>query len=443
MNVKIRWVVLVSLLLVVGSFDGGWRMADGGLMLSAQVQQPSSEIRNRSAQDPPSESQPQQIRNPQSAIRHPQDRQQLAKQYSRGWYWFYFINQGYTFLILFLVLWTGFSARLRRWAERVTERRWGIILTYSGLLIILLTLLFFPFDLYAFLREKRYGFATQDFTGWLGDELKELAVALVLGLPAILAMYTVFKQAPRRWWFWGSGVLIGFVIFTVAIAPVFIAPVFNTFEPLRDQALRQRILTLAHKQGIPADEVYQVDASRQSTHTNAYVVGLLGTQRIVLYDTLLENFTPEEVEFVIAHEMGHYRLNHIWKGIGLASLLIVIGMWLLYRIVPKIIHRYQHRFGFTELADVASLPLVALLVSVSSFALDPLSHSVSRYMERQADLFGLQAAPHPEAALSVFKKFETLDLAEVDPPPFIEFWLYSHPSLKHRLEAARACLESD
>jgi STE24 endopeptidase len=430
MQLKTAVIMLGSASLLIAGlrlwpgFDG---MADGGWGVASEIQNLKSEIQDGEATEPPTSTEQA-------------ERKELARQYSRGWYWFYFISQSCTFLILFLILWTGFSARLRHWVERLTQRRWMIILIYSGLFIVLLTVLTFPLDLFAFWRERRYGFATQNLTGWLGDELKEVGVALVLGPPAILAVYAVLKKAPRTWWFWGAGVLIGFVIFTVAITPVFIAPLFNTFEPLRDPTLRQRILTMAHEQGIPADEVFQVDASRQSRHTNAYVVGLLGTQRIVLYDTLLENYTPEELEVVMGHEMGHYVLNHIWKGIGLASLLILTGMWVLYRIMPNLINRYQHRLGFRELTDVASLPLLALLVSLSMFALDPITNSFSRYQERQADLFGLRAAPHPAAAVSAFEKFEMLDLSEADPPAFIEFWLYSHPSPKHRIEVAKEFL---
>ncbi|MBI3950334.1 MAG: M48 family metallopeptidase [Acidobacteria bacterium] len=426
----VKWSMLVNVSLLIAGLCL-WPLLDRGWALSSEIQNPKSEVQNQERRP---------AKSSQSAEKA--DRQQLAKEYSRGWYRFYFISQAYTFLALFLIVWTGLSARLRDLSERVTRRRWRVILIYGGLFIVLLAMLFFPLDVYAFWREKRYGFATQNFTGWLGDQLKGLGVAVALGLPTILAVYTVFKKAPRTWWLWGSGILIGFVIFVVALAPIFIDPLFNTFEPLRDQALRQRILTLAHEHGIPAHGVYQVDASRQSTHTNACVVGLLGTQRVVLYDTLLENFTPAEVEFVVAHEIGHYRLNHIWKGIGLASLLIVIGMWLLHQIVPRMISRYQHRFGFKGLADVASLPLLVLLLSISTFALSPLSNSISRYMEHQADLFGLQAASYPEAAFSVFKKFETLDLSEPDPPPFIEFWLYSHPSLQRRIEAAKEFLQT-
>jgi STE24 endopeptidase len=365
-------------------------------------------------------------------------RKQLAKEYSRGGYVLYFVNQGHGFLVLLIILATGFSARMRRWAERVTGRRWGIILIYSVLFIVLMTVLTFPLDCYGFLREQRYEFATQDFAGWMGDQLKALGVTLVLGSLLILALYAVFKKAPRTWWLWGSAVMIGFVIFTLAIAPVFIAPLFNKFEPLHDQSLRQRILQMAHEQGIPADEVYQVDASRQSRHSNAYVAGLLGTQRIVLYDTIIGNFTPDELECVMGHEMGHYVLNHIWKGIGFFSLLILAGMWLLYKLIEKLMSRYRDRFGFDQLADVASLPLLLLIFSIYGFLLDPMANGFSRYQEHQADLFALRVAPQPAAAITAFEKFEKLDLAEADPPAFIEFWLYSHPSVGRRIATAKA-----
>jgi len=191
-NDRLRLIVLVSASVLMAHlclwprFDG---MADGGLVLASEIQNLKSEIQDGRGE---------QSTEPHTSTEQA-ERKELARQYSRGWYWFYFVNQGYTFLMLFLILWTGFSARLRRWAERATPRRWGIILIYSGLFMVLLAVLSFPLDIFAFWREKRYGFATQNVTGWLGDELKELGVALVLGLPAILVVYAVFKKAPRRW----------------------------------------------------------------------------------------------------------------------------------------------------------------------------------------------------------------------------------------------------
>lgn len=407
--------------------------SDGGLLLTSakHTRQRGDVVLN----------QPSQAGVPSASAGAERDeRRQQARQYSRGWYWFYFITQAYLWFLLWLMLRTGWSAQLRRWVSRVIPWRCGVVPMYGAVFILLMNLLLWPFDWFAFWRETQYGFANQSFAEWLSDWFKQLAVIFVLGVPAVWIIYTVFDQAPRRWWLWGSGVLIGWVIIVVAIAPVFIAPLFNAFEPIKDPVLRQRILGLAHQHHIPVDDVLQMDASRQSRHTNAYVIGLWGTQRIVLYDTLLQHFTAEEIEFVMAHEIGHYRLNHIWKGIGLAGLAIVIGLWLLHRVAPRVIERYQTRFGFNQLADVASLPLLLLLVALATFAAAPLINGVSRWMEHHADLFALRAAPHPEAALSVFEKFETLDLSEADPPLLIEFWLYSHPSLKRRIETAEQFL---
>lgn len=357
-----------------------------------------------------------------------------------GYYWLYVIEQGYTFLILSLILMSGLSASLRQWAQRMSQRRIGLTLIYGGLFISLLAVLRLPLEAYRFWRERQYGFATQDMWSWMGDEGKEFVIVLILGSLVVLAVYTVIRKAPRTWWLWASGVLIGWIIFIMTIAPVFIAPLFNTFRPLEDESLRQRILALAHEYGIPADEVYQVDASRQSRHTNAYVAGVLGTQRIVLYDTLIEHFTPEEVEFIMGHEMGHYVLHHVWKGIVLASALIVIGLWIIFRLAPWLIRRYHRRWKFREISDVASLPLLLLLGSLYAFLLNPVINGFSRHLEHEADLFGLRVAPHPEAAITAFEKFEIIDLSEADPPPFIEFWLYTHPSLHHRIETVKAFL---
>lgn len=388
-----------------------------------------------SSQKPSSDSQRERLSPEQRAARR-----QLAREYMHGYYWLYFIEQGYTFLMLSLILMTGLSARLRRWAQRMSRRATGATLIYGLLFISVWAALGFPLEAYRFWRERRYGFATQDVWSWMGDEGKGLAVALILGSLAILAVYTAIRKAPRRWWLWASGVLIGWMIVIFAIAPVFIAPLFNTFRPLEDESLRQRILALAHEQGIPADDVYQADASRQSRHTNAYVAGLWRTQRIVLYDTLIEHFTPEEVEFIMGHEMGHYVLHHVWKGIALASVLIVIGLWIMSRLAPRLIRRYYRRWKFREVSDVASLPVLLLLGSLYAFLLNPVINGFSRHLEREADLFGLRVAPHPEAAITAFEKFEIIDLSEADPPPFIEFWLYTHPSLHHRIETVKAFL---
>jgi len=272
--------------------------------------------------------------------------------------------------------------------------------------------------------------------GWLGDRGKGLLVAIVLQAIFAVILYAAIRRLGRHWWMAGSFLAVLFAVLVIAVAPVFIAPLFNTFAPLKDSRLRAEILEMARRERIPADEVYEVDASRQSTHNNAYVAGLLGTERIVLYDTTLKTFAPREIEFVMGHEMGHYVLHHIWKTVGFLALLIVAGFYLVDRIALRVIAR-RPSLGITALADPSSLPLISLVLSVYLFVVGPAIATFSRMQEHQADLFGLEATHDPVAAASSFLKFGRLDLDEYNVHPFIEALLYSHPSLSRRIGTAR------
>ena len=231
-------------------------------------------------------------------------------------------------------------------------------------------------------------------------------------------------------------------IVLIMVAPVFIAPLFNTFTPLADGALKERILTLAHDNGIPAGEVYTVDASRQSSHDNAYVAGLLGTQRIVLYDTLLAAYPPEEIEFVMGHEMGHYVLNHVWKGTAFAAIIIVTAFFVLDRILGRTVTALAPKLGYASLSSIAAVPLFLLFVAALLFLIQPVASGVSRHFERQADAFALKSldARGVDRAVGVrsFQRMAGRNLSDPDPPAWIEWWLYSHPSIGRRI---RACAE--
>jgi STE24 endopeptidase len=267
--------------------------------------------------------------------------------------------------------------------------------------------------------------------------MKGFGVACVAALIFLLPVWAAIRRWPRAWWAIGSAIGVALSIVAIAVAPVFIAPLFNTFTPLKDASLKLRILEMAHREGIPADDVYEVDASRQSRHDNAYVVGLLGTQRIVLYDTLLAGYSPEEVQFVMGHEMGHYVLNHMWKGVAFAALVIVTGFFLLHRLLHRVIGRHAPRLGYASPAAIAAVPLVLLLFSVYAFAIQPIESAVSRHMEHQADVFGLKAIQDLPAsrgvAVSAFQKMAARNLSDPDPPAIVEWWLYSHPSMGSRI----------
>ena len=350
-----------------------------------------------------------------------------AKRYSRGNYALYFAGEAWMLGLLGAVAASGLGVKFREWAKRRTSGPNRVVFLTASLLTLFVILASLPLHFYrSYLREKRYGFAHQTILQWLGDWSKGTAIAVILGGLFFVLLYAVARRFPRRFWLVAAVVAILFMVVTVAVEPVFLAPLFNKYTSLPDGALRSRLLELAHSQGIPAKDVFEVNASRQSGHTNAYVAGLLGTERIVIDDTLLKSHTDREVIAVMGHEMGHYVLRHLWKGLSLASLGIVAGCWLLNLLYPKLTR--------LELSDPAGLPVALLIVSALSFLSTPIGDGYSRRLEHEADAFGLEVVRDPDAAESAFRKFNTIDLSEYDPPPFIEFWYYTHPSLRHRIE---------
>lgn len=339
--------------------------------------------------------------------------------------------------LLALIAFSGFGATLQAWAGRIA-RSPGLKV---GMYAVLFTLVTFagslPVAVYSgFVREKQYGFANQSFAAWMGDQGKALLVGVVLQSLFFMVLYAAIRRLGRRWWVAGACLAILFLIFALAVAPVYIAPLFNTFAPLQDTPLRSDILAMAHSRGIPAEEVYEVDASRQSSHNNAYVAGLLGTERIVLYDTLLKRFTAREIKVVMGHEMGHYVLHHIWKFVAFLSGILCLGFFLVDRVSRRIIER-RPALGIPSLSEPSSLPVILLVLATYLFLAGPALATFSRVQEHQADLFGLEATRDPVAGASAFLKFGRLDLGEYHVHPLIEALLHTHPSLGSRVRFAQ------
>lgn len=357
--------------------------------------------------------------------------------YAHGGYVLFFLGTGWSLAVLLVIVRSGFGARLQEIAERVTTRPNLKVAVYAVLFTLVNFVTSFPLDYYSgFVRERRYGFLNQGFGAWMGDEGKALMVGIVVQAIFLPLLYLVIRRLGRAWWVPGAALTIGFVVVGQAIFPVFIAPLFNKFEPLKDQALKKEILDLAHAQGIPADEVYQVDASRQSEHNNAYVAGVLGTQRIVLYDTLLKRFAPREIRSVMGHEMGHYVLNHVWKTVAYFSVLIVFGFLFVDRLGRRVI-RARPSFGIRAFEEPASLPLILLLLSIFFLLARPMISAYSQAQESAADRFGLEVVRDPEAAASSFLKFGRYDLSEYHVHPVIEMLLFTHPSGSRRIRMAQ------
>lgn len=341
------------------------------------------------------------------------------------------------FALLLLV--TGVSARLRDAAHRWFRRRYGRVLVYvvlAGLVAFACRLPLAAFRDYWW--EHRFGLSNQSAPAWFADELKALGMNLALfggtGLIA-LALWGV-ESAGRRWWLWLAGGTLPVAVAAVLLQPLVFEPAFNHFEPLGDAPLDHRILALARRAGIPARHVFQVDRSRQTRTVNAYVSGFGPSQRIVLWDTTLQRLSHDEILFVMGHEMGHYKLRHLWQGIALVWLASFVLLFLAARILDRVLRRWGPRWGVTSLADEAALPLFAAVLGALLLVVQPAANAWSRRIEHEADAFGLEVTRLNEAAARTFVEFGEMNRSDPDPPPLLRFLLYTHPPLLERVRFA-------
>jgi Zn-dependent protease with chaperone function len=343
----------------------------------------------------------------------------------------YFGGFFYSCAVLIIILKSGISVKLRDIAARV---KWPFIvaMVYFALLSVVTTVFEFPLSFYAgFIVPHEFNLTHQTFAAWLGDLAKGFGVDVIIGsFLAALALLAIRRV--RNWWLpmWlGS---IPLIILGVVITPLVIDPLFNKFEPLKDQRLRHDLLAEASRAGIQGSRVYQVDKSKQTTTMNAYVTGLGPSKRIVLWDTLLQKLNHDEILAVMGHEMGHYVLHHIWKGVAFGVAVSFFGFF----IAQKIYDRGLRWWGFTDRADPAALPWLLLIAAVITFLLSPVSNGFSRYVEHQADKFGLDLTHLNDAAATSEVKFAEDSKQDPNPPAFIEWWRYTHPSAQKRIDFA-------
>jgi STE24 endopeptidase len=362
----------------------------------------------------------------------PAEQRAKSDAYFEGGYWIslwgFLISSG----IFLILLRTGISRRMRDRAERTTKARPLQTFIYWVLFSIVLYVLLYPWTVYTgFIREHQYGLATQGFGGWMGDEMKALLVTLILGGLAIVALYGVARRLPSTWHIWGAVVGILFVIVGVVIAPVYIAPLFNTFTPLTDTRVRDPVLSLARANRIPADNVYVSNASKQSKRISANVSGLFGTTRITLNDNLLNRSTLPQIEAVMGHEMGHYVLHHGYKGIMFFTIVIVLAFAFLKRAFTWAHARWGQAWGIRDIGDTAGLPLVALILGIFFFVAVPFLNTFSRTIEGEADIFGLNAARQPDGFAQAAVKLS--EYRKLSPGPVEEWVFYDHPSGHERI----------
>ena len=298
------------------------------------------------------------------------------------------------------------------------------------------TLLELPLAYYSgFVVPHQFDLTNQSLGSWTGDLLKGVAVSLALVVPIGALALTGIRRM-QRWWLGLWAVSIPFIILMIVIQPIVLDPIFNKFEPLQDQVLRQKLLDLASKAGIEGGRVYQVNKSKQTKTLNAYVNGIGPTNRIVMWDTLLAEMTHDEVLAVMGHEMGHYVMKHIWKGLAFSLAVSFVVFFIVQRIHDRGLRKWGTRWGFTERGDPASVPWLLLIASVVTFLLSPVFAGYSRTMEHQADIFGLEVTHLNEPMATAFIKLAENSKTDPSPHPFIRFWRYRHPPIAERIPFA-------
>ena len=383
---------------------------------------------------------PAGITNPEAATRAwldtmPANEKARSDAYFEGSYWLILWNFFVTVAIALLLLMTKLSARLRDLGAALTSFRPVQAGIYAIGFATITWALNLPLNCYeGFVREHQYGMSNQTFGGWFGESLKALTIALVI-LPIVFAiLYSIFRIAERSWWIWGT--IVGIALTTVLniAGPVFIEPIFNKYTPLTDPKVRDPILALARANQIPVEQVFVVDQSRQTKRVSANVSGLAGTTRIALNDNLLNQCTLPEIREVMAHEMGHYVLNHGAKITMSLAIFIFVGFALAAATFNRVIKKWGPSWGVNGFADPAGFPLLILIFAPYAFLLTPIANTVSRTIECEADIFGLNAAREPDAAAMVALKLGKY--RKMEPTPLEEFIFFDHPSGRSRIRMA-------
>ena len=365
----------------------------------------------------------------------PADKMARSDAYFEGGYWMILWDFVYGVVAMLLLLNTRWSAKMRDLAERITRFKPLQTFLYWVEYLIAATILTFPLTVYEdYFREHKYGLATQTFGPWMGDQLKDLAVNLVLGGILVTLLFGIVRRLPRTWWIWGAGVAYVFMIIVVMIAPVYLVPIFNKVTPLHDAKIVDPILRLARQNGIPAKDVYQIDASRQTMRMSANVSGFGSTMRITLTDNLLRRGSPEEIQAVMGHEMGHYVLNHIYKGLTFGLIVVVVAFAYLHWSLDWALKRWGGKWQIRGLGDPAVLPLVLLLGAVFGFVITPIMNSYVRTQEYEADMYGLNTSRQPDGFAQA--AIHLGEYRKMSPGRVEEFIFFDHPSGRNRTYAA-------
>jgi len=355
--------------------------------------------------------------------------------YFEGGYWLPLWGALISVLVYGAMLHFGWAAKWSGWASRITRREWLKPGIFAVPFVLAGTIMFLPWSLYTgYFREHQYGMSNQSLGGWLGEAGISLGVGLVMNIIFFMVIYAVIRKSPKRWWLWGAGAVGVLAAIMIMIGPLFIDPLFNKYTPMREGPVRSEILRIAHEQKIPANDVFVVDASRQTKRISANVAGLGPTVRIALNDNLLNRSNIHGIKAVMGHEMGHYKLGHIQTLLLWLVLMAAVGLFIMWWAAPRILARYGGRWNVRDVRDPASAALLSLLLAILGVPAGILFNSVVRHHESEADAFGLEAAREPDGF--AMTAMQLSEYRKIEPAAWEEMIFYDHPSGRTRVRMA-------
>jgi STE24 endopeptidase len=423
---KLFWIITVCLLLLAGTIAAMAPLGENAQSRkTAEIASVPDTWRAALPRDPEQATNAYMARIPAAA-------QARSDAYFEGGYWLQGINFVVALATTWLLLASGVLARWRDALERRIKYRWlsnGLVI---AAFIVLNSLLSAPLDIYrGFYREHLYGLANQSFGPWLHEALIGGLIGVVLGTLFISLLYQALRRAPGTWWVWGTVLSVSFMAIMMLIGPTYIDPLFNTYTPLKDEKVKQPILSMARASGVPTDNVYEFNASKQSNRVSANVSGIFGSAAVRLNDNLLRRTSQPEIEAVMGHELGHYVLNHVYHFLLSFGVMLVLGFALLNKVSGWALQRFGKAWHIRDLADPVGLPLVSAIFGSFLYLMTPVLNTVVRTSEAEADVFGINASQQPDGMAEAHLKLT--EYRKANPGPIEEFFFYDHPAPRRRI----------
>ena len=375
------------------------------------------------------------MNSPATTVSAPADSPE-ARRYNRIRRWLGIADFALGLLLLIALLATGWNGALRDFAINRAPSWYTVqVFLYVLMLMLIGKLLGLGLDYCGFRLEHRFNLSNQRLRAWVWDETKGFLVGAVLGILVVELLYFIIRQAQQYWWLIAWAAFLGLFVLMAQLAPVVLFPIFYKFEPLQNEELKSRLVKLSERAGTRVRGVYKWNLSEKSKKANAALTGLGNTRRIILADTLLDHYSPDEIEAVLAHELGHHVHRHIFKSIVVQAGITFAGFWAANWLLHYAIERWHI---FETLSDFANLPLLVLISTVLGFVLLPALNAFSRYNERQADRYAFRSIPDVRAFISSMNKLAEQNLAERSPSKWVEWFFHSHPAIARRVAAAEA-----